>query len=90
VVLEDGSQVTYNWYKFIDQPSFQQFDWSDQEKMALQDFVEEIHRNWTIDQEYMAPPSTGKLVSLDPQLIVTPPKGMEVGYVPIVTRQERK
>jgi len=30
---------------------------------------------------------TGKLAYLDEALIVTPPKGMEVGYVPIVTKQ---
>jgi hypothetical protein len=30
-----------------------------------------------------------ELVTLDPALIVTPPKGMEAGYVPIVTRQEK-
>jgi hypothetical protein len=36
----------------------------------------------------MAPPTMGELVALDPALLVTPPKGMEVGYVPIVTRQE--
>jgi hypothetical protein len=28
------------------------------------------------------------LVTLDPALLVTPPKGLEVGYVPIVTGQE--
>jgi hypothetical protein len=38
----------------------------------------------------MAPPTSGALVTLDPALIVTPPKGLEVGYVPIVTRQERR
>jgi len=26
-------------------------------------------------------------VTLDPALLVTPPKGLEAGYVPIVTRQ---
>ena len=31
---------------------------------------------------------SGELASLDPALLVTPPKGLEVGYVPIVTRQE--
>jgi len=30
----------------------------------------------------------GELVTLDPALLVNPPDGMEVGYVPIVTRQE--
>lgn len=44
--------------------------------------------NWPIDRDYMAPPSTGELVELDPALLVTPQKGLEVGYVPIVTRQE--
>ena len=89
VLLKDGSTVTYKWYRFIDQPSFQQFGWSEEEKDGLQKFVEQIHRNWTIEQEYMAPPSTGKLVAIDPVLIVSPPPGMEVGYVPIVIRQEK-
>jgi len=35
----------------------------------------------------MAPPSKGELVALDLALLVTPPAGLEVGYVPIVTRQ---
>jgi hypothetical protein len=30
------------------------------------------------------------LVALDPGLMVTPPKGLEVGYVPIVTRQQAR
>jgi len=42
-----------------------------------------------IDRDYMAPPSRGTLVSLDPALFVTPPPGLEVGYVPIVTGQSK-
>jgi len=34
--------------------------------------------------------ATGKLADLDPALIVTPPPGLEAGYVPIVTRQAAK
>ena len=90
VHLKDGSTVTYHWYRFIDQPSFQQFRWSKKEKEALQKFVEDIHQTWSKDQEYMAPPTKGKLVAIDPALIVTPPKGMEKGFVPIVTRQEMR
>jgi hypothetical protein len=30
------------------------------------------------------------VVSLDPALLVTPPTGLEVGYVPIVTGQAGK
>jgi hypothetical protein len=88
VTLVDGSIVTYSWYRFVDQPSFQQYDWSDDKKKKLQSFVEKIHANWPIDRDYMAPPSRGTLARLDPALLVTPPKGLEVGYVPIVTRQE--
>jgi hypothetical protein len=86
--LADGSRVTYAWYRFVDQPSFQQYQWSDEKKAKLQALVEKIHAQWTIDRDYMAPPSRGKLVRLDPALLVTPPKGLEVGYVPIVIRQE--
>ncbi len=88
VELADGSLVTYSWYRFVDQPSFQQYDWSDEKKEKLQSFVENIHMNWPIDRDYMAPPSSGELATLDPALLVTPPKGLEVGYVPIVSRQE--
>lgn len=87
VKLVDGSVVTYSWYRFVDQPSFQQYHWSDEKKAKLQAFVEKLHAHWPIDRDYMAPLARGKLVALDPALIVTPPKGLEAGYVPIVTRQ---
>jgi len=88
VTLGDGSLVTYSWYRFVDQPSFQQYKWSEEKKAKLQAFVEKIHAGWTIDRDYMAPPGRGTLVKLDPKLLVAPPIGLEVGYVPIVTRQE--
>lgn len=87
VKLTDGSIVTYWWYRFVDQPSFQQYHWSAEKKAKLQALVEKIQANWPIDRDYMAPPTSGALVSLDPALLVTPPKGLEVGYVPIVTGQ---
>jgi hypothetical protein len=86
--LRDGSVVTYYWYRFVDQPSFQQYHWSEQKKSKLQALVEELQTNWPVTRDYMAPPTRGKLVSLDPALLVTPPKGLESGYVPIVTRQD--
>lgn len=49
--------------------------------------VEKLHRHWTKDREYLAPPTVGKLADIAPALIVTPPAGLEVGYVPIATRQ---
>jgi len=87
VKLIDGSVVTYYWYRFIDQPSFQQYAWSEDKKARLQAFVEKLHANWPIERDYMTPPGRGELVTLDPALLVTPPKGLEAGYVPIVTRQ---
>ena len=87
--LIDGSVVTYSWYRFIDQPSFQQYVWDDAKRAQLQAFVEKIHTSWPIDRDYMPPPSRGTLVTLDPALLVTPPHGLETGYVPIVTHQEQ-
>jgi hypothetical protein len=88
IKLIDGSVVTYSWYRFVDQPSFQQYNWPNAKKEKLQAFVEKIHAAWPIDRDYMAPITKGELVSLDPALLVKPPKGMEVGYVPIVIWQE--
>ena len=88
VKLIDGSVVTYSWYRFVDQPSFQQYNWSKAQKDKLQAFIEKVHAQWPIDRDYMAPPTMGELVALDPALLVNPPKGMQVGYVPIVTHQE--
>ncbi len=87
VKLVDGSVVTYSWYRFVDQPSFQQYRWSAEKKAKLQAFVERLHAAWPMDRDYMRPPTRGKLAALDPALIVTPPRGLEIGYVPIVTRQ---
>ncbi|MGC9197753.1 MAG: hypothetical protein ACP5E5_02310 [Acidobacteriaceae bacterium] len=88
VELSDGSQVTYFWYRFIDQPSLQHLHLSQAEKAKLQKEVEWIQSNWPITGNYIAPPDRGTLATLDPVLIVSPPRGLEIGYVPIVTRQE--
>ena len=85
--LSDGSTVTYYWYRFVDQPSLQDADLSDAEKRRLQSIVEKIHTRWTSQKEYMPPPNTGTLSTLDVALMVKPPKGLEVGYVPIAVRQ---
>ncbi len=89
-VLGDGSVVTYAWYRFADQPAMLNADLTDAEREEAQRRVELIHRAWTKERTYLAPPTTGTLASLDPALIVTPPAGFEVGYVPIAIRQERR
>ena len=88
--LGDGSVVTYYWYRFADQPAVLNADLTDAERESLQKRVEMLHRQWTKDRDYLPPPTVGKLADLDPAVLVTPPKGLEVGYVPIVTRQAAK
>ncbi|HZL35179.1 MAG TPA: hypothetical protein VFC78_07710 [Tepidisphaeraceae bacterium] len=87
--LGDGSVVTYYWYRFADQPALLNADLTPEEREKMQAKVAKMHRAWTKDRDYLAPPTVGKLADLDPAQIVTPPKGLEVGYVPIATRQER-
>ena len=87
VKLGDGSTLTYYWYRFADQPALLNANLSNKEREEIQRRVELLHRNWTRDRAYLPPPMSGKLAYLDPALIVTPPKGMEIGFVPIVTKQ---
>ena len=79
--------VRYYWYRFIDQPCFQQFDWTQTERNVLQGMIVKIHHYWKIDDEYLPGRSGGELASFDPALFVTPPKSMQLGHVPIVTGQ---
>lgn len=83
----DGSVVTYYWYRFADQPALLNADLTNAERERVQQRVEQLHRHWKKDGEYLAAPKMGKLADVDPALVVTPPPGLEVGYVPIVTRQ---
>ncbi|MCA9084584.1 MAG: hypothetical protein KDA81_11040 [Planctomycetaceae bacterium] len=86
--LGDGSLLTYSWYRFADQPALMNADLSLQQREAMQKKVELLHRHWPTDRDYLPPPTRSPLASLDPALLVTPPKGFEYGYVPIATRQE--
>ena len=87
--LNAGSTVTYYWYRFIDQPALKGFKWTASERQQLQARVEQLHAAWANTPEFMAPPTGGALVALDEAQLVTPPKGLEVGYVPFVTRQTK-
>jgi len=88
VSLGDGSKLTYYWYKFIEQPSIVHSNLPTAMLQNLQNRVEQIHTHWLHTNQYLPNMSSGALVSLDAGLIVNPPVGMEIGYVPIVTRQE--
>ncbi len=84
----DGSKVEYYWYRFADQPALLNADLTGEEREALQARVEILHSTWKKDRDYLPAPKIGQLADIDTALIVTPPKGFEAGYVPIVTRQE--
>ncbi len=84
----DGSVVTYYWYRFADQPAVLNADLTHDEREALQKRVEMLHRHWTKNRTYLTPPAIGELADIEPALLVSPPRGLEVGYVPIATRQE--
>jgi hypothetical protein len=89
--LGDGSTVTYYWYRFADQPALLNADLTKAEREEMQRRVELLHRTWTKEKTYLALPKNGaKLADLDPAQIVKPPKGMEIGYVPIAVRQVLK
>jgi hypothetical protein len=85
--LGDGSVVTYSWYRFADQPALLNADLTEAQREEMQKKVEMLHKAWTKDRQYLPPPTVGRLADLDPALLVTPPSGLEYGYVPIVTRQ---
>jgi hypothetical protein len=85
--LGDGSTVTYYWYRFADQPALLNADLSKEEREEMQRRAELLHTHWTRERAYLPPPLIGELAEIDPALIVNPPAGFEVGYVPIVTQQ---
>ena len=66
----------------------QPLQFSDAIKDQLQVRVELLHKQWDADHDYLPPPTSGTLATLDGAMLATPPKGLEVGYVPIVMRQE--
>ncbi|MEO1259235.1 MAG: sialate O-acetylesterase [Bacteroidota bacterium] len=87
--MGDGSTLTYYWYRFVDQPAVIHANLPNDIRDALQTRVELIHANWSHTDEYFEPPAVGQIATLDPAGIVQPPAGLEIGYVPIVTRQEK-
>ena len=84
--LSDGSQVVYRWYKFVDQPALQRFELNSSEKANLQSAIEKMQKEWA-HSALMSEPTKGSLATFDQGMLVTPPKGLEYGYVPIVIKQ---
>ncbi len=87
VRIDDGNVVTYYWYRFEDQPAIMKAGLTQAQRDQLQTEVVKIHSAWTNGGTYLAPPTMGTLADVDPALLVTPPPGLEVGYVPIATSE---
>jgi len=85
--LGDGSTAVYYWYKFNEQPSILNSDMPEEERELIQKRVELIHQHWTEKGNYFPTPNL-PIAALDPGLFVTPPKGLEIGYVPICVHQQ--
>ena len=81
--FEHASHVTLAAHKLLGQIQDDDAD----EREELQRRAELLHRRWRMDGAYLPPPTRGSLASLAPALLVEPPEGLEVGYVPICTRQ---
>jgi len=88
VMLSDGSSVQYVWYRFVDQPAILRLGLADSVRQRLQDFVAAWQAASGTQGVTIAAPTSGTLASLDPALFVTPPTGLEQGYVPIVIAQQ--
>jgi hypothetical protein len=84
--LSDLSQVVYRWYKFVDQPALQRFALNTSEKANLQSAIIKMQKDWA-RSALMSEPTKGSLATFDQGMLVTPPKGLEYGYVPIVIKQ---
>jgi autotransporter-associated beta strand protein len=85
--IEDGNVVTYYWFRFADQPAIMKAGLTSAEREQLQANVVKIHSAWTNGGTYLGPPTMGTLADVDPALLVTPPPGLEVGYVPVASNQ---
>ena len=85
--IEDGNVVTYYWFRFADQPAIMKAGLTPAEREQLQANMVKIHSAWTNGGTYLAPPTMGTLCDVDPALLVTPPPGLEVGYVPVASNQ---
>jgi hypothetical protein len=81
---QSPSWVGYKWYKFTDQPAFQRVSLSAHEKEFLQKRVETLHRMTGRTSRWIKSRNAREdLAVVDPVQLLTPPKGLEVGYVPI-------
>ncbi len=97
-VTDDGSKISYRWYRFRDQPLFRDLaleypeTYSDEYLEEIQTMIESMHKEWGGTQHFLERPTSQKqlhLAEIDHGLIVTPPVGKETGWVPMVIQVEQ-
>ena len=97
-ILDDGSIISYQWFRFRDQPLFQGLiqdypeTYTEEYLEDLQQLIEQMHKDWGPSQLFLERPTTLDelhLVEIDHGLLVEPPQGKEFGWVPIVTQVEQ-
>ena len=98
-ILDDDSKVDYRWYRFKDQPTFitlkKEFPdiYTADYLNALQEKIEHMHSNWQNNIDFLSRPASAQsydvnLVEIDNGLIMEPPAGKEIGWVPIAVSVE--
>ncbi len=97
----EKSWIGFRWYRFVDQPELNQVFASlkpserDAAKCYMQQRIERMHAaqgNWNSESAWFDAPQgkdnlPAEKVEIDTNLLVTPPEGMEVGFVPIPVYQ---
>jgi hypothetical protein len=85
--------VAYRWYRFVDQPGIQQALHSQAARDFVQGRVESLHKMLVRQEESVGAvggswikrrgATAQGIARIDDAAVVTPPQGMEIGYVPI-------
>ncbi|MEC8022872.1 MAG: hypothetical protein VX223_02995, partial [Myxococcota bacterium] len=101
---QSGNWIGFKWYRFIDQPELNQVFASlpsekrDAAKCFMQARIERLHEAQSngglAAQWFDAPQGAEDLpaakVSIDPALLLTPPQGLEKGFVPISIYERKR
>jgi len=102
--LASGTWLAFKWYRFVDQPELNQVFASlkssdrDTAKCYMQARIERLHEavasGSELPQWFSPPQGNANLpkakVRFDPGYLVTPPEGLEKGFVPVVLWERNK
>jgi len=104
--LASGTWLGFQWYRFVDQPELNQvfasMDSSDRDaaKCYMQERIERLHEAMASGDEdaiprWFRPPQGDEnmpkhRVKFDPGYLVTPPDGLEKGFVPVVVWERNR